>query len=223
MKRGSKRIAAILFTWLLIVATRLSAHAKVPFIANSFQQGNTRYSPQGDDMFANVQYPAEYEQQILYALSYYPDLHQVKIVFKEMNIATTLNCKPKLSTLLFGKDKRVYVIGINKKENFSGILFQEIPTEGQIGIIGHELAHIIDYHSRGVIGIMRRGVEYLHAKSKAKFERTIDTMTIQAGLGDYLHSWAYYAIYESNASEKYKRFKRKIYLAPEEIVTMVVE
>lgn len=222
MRRGSNRIAAILFAWIVIVAGRLSAQAKTPYVPQQMHQDDTGFNPQEENL-ANLEYPAQYESPILYALSYYPDLREVKIIFKEKNIATTLNCKPKITSLFLRKEKRVYIICINKKDNFSGILFREIPVEGQIGIIGHELAHIRDYHSRGIIGIIRRGIAYMHENSKAKFERTIDMMTIQAGLGEYLHRWAYFAVYESNASDKYKRFKRKIYLAPEEIVSIVSE
>lgn len=217
MRAGTKHIVSLLFTWLLIIATRLSANGKVPFQSPNVHTEASASKDSSHSAFSNIQYPAEYEQQILYALSYYPDLHQVKIVFKEKNISTTLNCKPKLSSLLFGKNKRVYIIGINKKEGFRGIHFHEIPKDGQIGILGHELAHIKDYHSRGLLGIIKRGVDYLHHRSKARFEKTIDRMTIQAGLGHYLHKWAHYALHESNATEKYKAFKRKIYLEPEEI------
>jgi len=64
---------------------------------------------------------------------------------------------------------------------------------------------------------MKRGLDYLHHNSKARFEKTIDRMTIQAGLGKYLHKWAYFALNESDATEQYKEFKRKIYLEPDEI------
>lgn len=222
MKAGTARTGAVLFAWMVLVATKLSAQVKSTFSAQASVQTSTFSDPE-DDAFCNVQYPAEYERQILYALSYYPELNEVKIIFKKMPITTTLNCKPKISSLWGGKSKRVYVIGINNKKEFSGILFSEIPPEGQIGIIGHELAHIKDYQSRSIFGVMDRGIDYLHGRSKAKFERAIDTMTIQAGMGEYLHRWAHYAIYESNASEKYKRFKRKIYLAPEEIIGLVAE
>lgn len=222
MKAGTAKTGAVLFAWLLFVATKISAQAKTAINALSIPQTSTFSDPE-DDAFCNVQYPAEYERQILYALSYYPELNEVKIIFREMSIATTLNCKPLLLSLLRGKSMRVYVIGINNKKQFSGILFSQIPPEGQIGIIGHELAHIKDFQSRSVFGVMRRGIDYLHVRSKAKFERAIDTMTIQAGMGEYLHRWAHYAVYESNASEKYKRFKRRIYLAPEEIIGIVAE
>ena len=111
----------------------------------------------------------------------------------------------------------------SKREIRVASLFKEVPEEFLRMIAVHELAHIKDYQSRSIFGVMDRGIDYLHGRSKAKFERAIDTMTIQAGMGEYLHRWAHYAIYESNASEKYKRFKRKIYLAPEEIIGLVPE
>lgn len=220
MKVGATRARAVLFTWILLVVTRIGAHAKATMAVEPVAQTSSFSDPE-DDAFCNVQYPAEYERQILYALSYYPELNEVEIRFKKMPITTTLNCKPRLTSLFWGKSRRVYIIGINSKKQFSGILFSEIPPEGQIGIIGHELAHIKDYQSLSIFGIIGRGIDYLHVSSKAKFERRIDTMTIQAGMGEYLHRWAHFAIYESNASEKYKRFKRRIYLAPEEIIGIV--
>jgi len=217
MRAGTAQLLSLFFTWILIIATRVSVQGKTPYVAQPV--ATEKASDCSLPSYPNITYPTEYEEQILYALSYYPDLHQVKIVFKEKNITTTLNCKPRLSSLLLGKNRRIYVIGINKKKHFKGIHFNEIPKEGQIGIIGHELAHIQDYHSKGVLGIIKRGVEYLHASSKERFEKSIDRITIQAGLGKYLYRWADYAVNESDATESYKKFKRKIYLEPEEIVT----
>lgn len=158
----------------------------------------------------------EYRRPILTALSYYPDLIGVSISFKYSEEATTMASRPKLSSLF--SSKRKYCIYINKKENFEGILLVDIPPEAQVGIIGHEIAHIAEYERRNLFGIIQLGTMYLTDRGKQSFEKETDRQTIERGLGWQLLEWAQYAMYDSpKASPAYKEFKRRIYMSPKEI------
>jgi len=113
--------------------------------------------------------------------------------------------------------KYKYVITININDNFEGILIKDIPFNAQIGLIGHEIAHIADYEHQSFWGLLGRAFDYIGDKSKQKFEKYIDSVTVEHGLGWQLYDWSDYAINKSKATEKYKNFKRKIYMQPDEI------
>lgn len=157
--------------------------------------------------------PEEYKLQWLIALSYYPELHNKKFTVKYRRLRTTMSCRPKIRSLL--RKKKEYNICINKKKHFKGILLKDVPFNAQIGVIGHELAHIDDYENKNSLKIIGTGLHYLGHKGKKKLEQKIDLLTIQKGLGWQLYDWSNYAINQSNATDKYKKFKRSTYLKPD--------
>ncbi len=169
---------------------------------------------------ASVVILPEYRKPILTALSYYPDLIGVPISFEYSEEATTMASRPKPFSLL--TSKRQYCIYINKKKDFEGILLADIPPEAQVGIIGHEIAHIAEYERRNLFGIIQLGTMYLTDKGKQSFEKETDRQTVERGLGWQLLEWAQYAMYDSpKASPAYKEFKRRIYMSPKEILEYI--
>ena len=166
----------------------------------------------------NKKLTPNYEVEILTALSYYPELSNTKIKFKEAKIKTTLNARPAPVSVLFRrKKKRKYVIRINSQFLDSVIHLSHISFNAKIGVFGHEFAHIYDYQNRNIWGIASRLIAYSSKKSKSDFEKEIDTFTIQRGLGWQLYEWSNYVLNTSNATKAYKEFKRLTYLTPEEI------
>jgi hypothetical protein len=152
------------------------------------------------------------------ALSYYPELDSTRITFKSAKIKTTLNARPSVGSLLFrSKKKRKYVIRINKQVLDSVIQFNDVPFNAKVGLIGHEFAHLADYQKRGFFKVIGRMFDYAKESSKATFEKEIDGITIEHGLGWQLYDWSDYVLNKSNASVSYKAFKRKIYLTPSDI------
>jgi hypothetical protein len=164
--------------------------------------------------------PEELELCCLIALSYYPELKNTSIVFKKAAIKTTLNARPKLTSILFcSKTKRTYIIRINNRKSKGTILISDADFNSKIGLLGHEFAHVEDYSNRRFFGVISRGISYTNKRSKQKFEHQTDLETIHRGLGHQLYDWAYFVLYISKASEEYKEFKREIYLTPEQIST----
>lgn len=160
----------------------------------------------------------EYTDILIIALSYYPELKSTHIIFEYSNEKTTMASRP--SRLLL---PRTYKVLINKNKNFDGIPFDSIPWNAAVGIVGHELAHIVDYESLNVFGLIDRLLLYADERhGKPYFEKSIDLITINRGLGWQLYDWAKYAMYDNKvASEKYKAFKRRTYLTPDEIATYI--
>lgn len=167
--------------------------------------------------------PKEYELAIYKAIEYYPELKDNKIRFKQKKIGTTLNARPTLRSLFYKrKSKRVYVVRINNSYDKKEIItLDKVNFNAQIGVIGHEYAHFLDYSKRDFFQIIDRGIDYLTLRRKAKFEKEIDTHTIERGLGWQCYEWSCFVHYQSAATEEYLEFKRKVYLGPEDILSIM--
>jgi len=171
----------------------------------------------------NKEIPLRYAAPIYMALSHYPELDSSKIVFKYIKIKTTLNVRPTVFSMIFRKrSERKYVIRINNTLKDSVFLLNNsIPFNAMIGLFGHEFSHVIDYNSKNIFGVLSRLISYTNNNSKEKFEKGIDTITIKRGLGWQLYDWSYYVLEESIGTAKYKKFKRLIYLEPDEIKEII--
>lgn len=164
-------------------------------------------------------YPGAYESQFLLALKHYPELKDVTIKLKFSKEKTTMACRPDIGSLF--RKKRIYHVYINDKSQFKGILLEDVPFNAQVGVIGHELAHIVDYENKNIFQIIGTGIGYLFGGYKKRLEHRIDLMTIDHCLGWQLHDWAKFAMYDSKATPKYKLYKKKIYMGPEKILTLM--
>lgn len=181
---------------------------------------------------ANVTCPETYRLPLLIALSHYPELKGVFIEVKMAKIGTTAACRPHLLSngSVFvcdsGKEmrfRRKYTLLINEKAGFEGILFDSVPFNAQVGILAHEVAHIVDYEQRSIFGLMGRAIDYMTVSGKRTYETEIDKITIAHGCGWQLYDWSDFAMNRSRASEKYKAFKRRIYLSPDQIQHCILE
>lgn len=181
------------------------------------------YELKYDSLFVKFQenkdFPYEYKKQFLIALSAYPEFEKTNINVQEKNIKTTMACRPTVVSLIFRKKlNRKYKIFINSDSiNSSGILLNKLSFNSQIGVVGHELGHVFDYSQKSCCTVFVDAIGYLFLSQREKFEKKVDIITIQKGLGMQLFDFAYYIQYQSNASIEYKEYKRRIYLTPEEI------
>jgi hypothetical protein len=167
--------------------------------------------------------PSIYETPVYLAISYFPELESSKIVFRKARIRTTLNARPAITSIFFRKkSKRKYIIRINTTMKDSVILLDSIPLNAMIGLFGHEFSHLIDYNTKNIFGVFSRLIAYSSDKSKEKFEKEIDLITIKRGLGWQLYDWSYYVLNKSSGTEKYKNYKRQIYLEPKEIKEIII-
>ena len=163
--------------------------------------------------------PGSFEIQTLIALSQYPELKNTQIVFKEKRIATTMVTRPKPNFIFKNKKNREYVIYINNStKRVKGVLLDTVPFNAQVGIIGHELAHIVDYSDKSTFTIFGNGIAYMFSKWRQKFEFSIDKIAIQHGFVWQLYDFSDFILNKSFASEKYKKYKHKHYMTPNQIL-----
>lgn len=178
------------WVYLLIVLCA-SAGAQVP--SPEFKKQN----------FATGQYqrfshykkiPPDIIPQVLVALSYYPQLLDTKIVFRYRKRNTPLSSRPRVWSTFRRKENRTYVITISNKTNkrLTPILFSNLPYNAQIGVLGHELAHISTYSSKTSGQLLGLYLSLLKSKNVDAFELDTDLTCIAQGLGHQLLAWSRY-------------------------------
>ncbi|MGM5469718.1 hypothetical protein ACS386_05530 [Flavobacteriaceae bacterium LMO-SS05] len=136
---------------------------------------------------------AAYEKQMLVALSYFPELKEVKIIFRLRDRKTPLATRPTFFSMFRSAKKRTYVITISKKSTdyLNSIIFKNLNYNAQIGVLGHELSHISDYLNKGfgkMLSVAEK--ELLSPKKVDRMEFITDLSCINHGLGYQLLEWS---------------------------------
>jgi hypothetical protein len=149
----------------------------------------------------------------LVALSRYPELKNTKIEFLFRPITATMETRPKINLKAFTKD-RTYQIFINNNQGKHKALSIDSLTESmKIGWIAHELGHVVDYESRTAMSLIAMGIYYISVPSfKRNIEQSVDIITIRHGCGNEHCEGVEYLLYQSNATDKYKKNNLKYYL-----------
>ena len=213
-------IAAISLMLLLPVATQAQEQTSV----NKYGK-NTRIALNGKQhrKFKSVDdLPLNYRKAARIALSYYPELKNTRIIFREKNIKTTMATRPRMDFLFHRKGKRVYCIFIDTKvKHEDGLLPSEVPFHALVGLFGHEFAHVIDYKHKSAIGIVDTGIRYLGHHYREKLENATDRETISRGLGWPLYDWSEFVLEAPDVSKKYREYKEKYYYAPAELKKII--
>jgi hypothetical protein len=171
----------------------------------------------------NLECPSEYELAALVALSAYPELQNKDIEFVFARGAYSMAARPVPRTLFKHREKRKYRIFINTQSRNQGLLLHQIPFNAQVGIITHELAHILYYTRVSSLRIIRDGISYSSKKFRAEFEKETDLEAIRRGFGWQLYEFASRTMEDENIPEEYKIYKSQIYLTPESIIEHILQ
>ncbi|MBF2709593.1 hypothetical protein [Flavobacterium soyangense] len=135
----------------------------------------------------------KYENQMLIALSYFPELKDTKIKFRIKNSTTPLTTRPTLYSMFRSAKKRTYIITISEKSTkyLDTILLKKLNYNAQIGVLGHELCHVSDYLNKGFSKMWNVVViEIFSKRAVDKFEFNTDLNCINHGLGYQLLDWS---------------------------------
>lgn len=147
--------------------------------------------------------PDAIKMQVLTALSFYPELKEAKVVFRLKKRKTPLTSRPRISNIFKKKKNRTYVITISTEtsERLAPILFQNLPYNAQVGVIGHELGHIAEYSTKNSFQILGLSVKILSSKFVDTFEFNTDRIAIEHGLGYQLYDWSAFVRKALNITE----------------------
>jgi hypothetical protein len=162
----------------------------------------------------------QYELQCLTALSFYPELIDVKINFIPADKESTAKTTIAFLSILKSNDKH-YIIYINNNKSKNGLLLQDASFNAQVGAIGHELAHVTNFKRKNFLQMCFWGIKYIFKKLKLRIENNTDISTIKHGLGYQLYDFVDFVLNHSSATESYKIFKKKNYLSPDQILQYI--
>jgi len=143
----------------------------------------------------NKKYAPEYEKLVLPALSFFPELKDYRVTFKVRKHGAPLSTRPAYGTMLRHARKRTYMVFISADTStqWKVIQLNRVPEMAQLGIIGHELSHIIEFRDKNTFGLIGLGVNHVSNSYMNKFEFQADSICIAHGMGDYLLVWATHA------------------------------
>jgi len=170
--------------------------------------------------------PASIEKNVLYALSFYPELVHTRInfIFKETIKSSIMQAQPVFHTLLRHRKKRRYRINISEEFKLinSQMPILQIPDTVMIGWIGHELGHILDYESKTNGGMVFFGYRYyFHDAFVKKAEMMADSLAVERGMGHYIIATKHFILDHADLPQTYKDKIARLYLSPDVIVEQV--
>jgi hypothetical protein len=212
-----------LFSFFSFILSGISVKAQTPgekfkFIKQDITQSIDCYKT---GVCNKIKFPKEYEAACLVALSHYPELKNEQIEFVYGKGAYSMAARPVPFTLLLNKKHRKYRIFINTESKNSGLLLPQVGFNAQVGIIGHELAHILDYSQKSSFRIICDGLGYLSKGFRAKYEKETDRIAIDRGLGWQLHEFSSKTQEDKNVPNYYKVYKVKTYMSPQSILNYI--
>ena len=170
--------------------------------------------------------PSGYERQALIALSFYPELKNIKIKFKLKKGGAPFSSRPVVWDSFFKKsEKRTYLVFLRTQpfKAFNHLHLPAIPYNALIGVLGHELAHTADFTKQGFGGMFGVMTGNLSRKYLDRFEFETDRRTIEHGLGFQLLAWNEYGFgffdagSEATPSTIEKMLETGRYMRPETI------
>jgi hypothetical protein len=174
----------------------------------------------------NKRIPKIIEQNVLIALSHYPELEHtpIRFVFKKNLKSNIMQAQPRVASFFKGREERGYQINISSMLRLmhSAIPIHQLPDNIMIGWIGHELGHVMDYEQRGRLGLISFGFTYLLSKKhRIEGETVADTFAVNHGLGKYIIDTKRFILSHAELPQAYKDKIARLYLSPDAIVEQV--
>ncbi|QNL22422.1 hypothetical protein HZR84_10880 [Hyphobacterium sp. CCMP332] len=165
--------------------------------------------------------PKKYELQILLALSHYPQLNDVSIEFIEKKVFAPLSALPSVPSMISPLTNRKYrvIISLKSTIEMERILLKNLPLNAQVGVIGHELAHILDYDQRSFSELLAVAINYgVNPAYHAWYEKKTDLRAIENGLGWELYAYSKYVRTIFGSEEREVNLSDDFYLHFNEIL-----
>jgi hypothetical protein len=197
-KRPKILFAALVLITTVALAATGSSDVQTPYSRTPVQDltdsVNRSHGSLEEKFAKNKKIPDSYKKQILYALSFFPELVDTKIEFRvKKTRGGIISTRPTIGSLLRKSSKRTYVVIINDSTAGRTLpTFANSTVNGQVGILGHELCHIVDFNTMTGLGLVGLGVSHISRRYLDQFEYKTDSLTIERGLGYQLLDWKQY-------------------------------
>ncbi len=167
--------------------------------------------------------PPGFETVAAIAYSAFPQLKDVNIDMILTEGGAPMESTVEIGSLFGGRKNRRYHVLLNDARNsfFDPILLRSLPFDAQVGILAHELGHIVYYENLNIFGFGNWGLRYLlEDEFRAAHERTTDLMPVYYGLGSQIYQYAYFVRNDPTCKPLYaqeKGFIDKYYLTDKEL------
>jgi hypothetical protein len=138
----------------------------------------------------NKTIPASFEREIYSALSFFPELKDHRIDFVLRKGYAPLSSRPSFGGLLRSARKRTYKVFISTGSGriWDSILLDKAPYNARIGVLGHELAHVLNFSRMSGVQLGWLGVSHVSKSYMNRFEFRTDSLAIAKGMGEYLYA-----------------------------------
>jgi hypothetical protein len=145
-----------------------------------------------ENEYKNKQIDSNFLWQTKAALLFYPILKDAKIKIRVKKAKTPLTARPRIWAIFQRPSQRKYLITISSETigRLEPILLKNLSFNAQIGVLGHEMSHIVDFHQRKGVFFIRLAAMHLSRKAIDKFENDTDKRCIEHGLGYQLLDWS---------------------------------
>lgn len=164
--------------------------------------------------------PACYERVILEALSHYPELVDVHVhVVLKRRHPVPYGTTPGFASVFKAAADRIYTITILEEAEppEKQALFKNLSYGMQLGVIGHELVHVLQFMYCNRIQLLKTLALYVTPSFQKRIERGADIGAIEHGFGKELYEHAAYLRAIPGYTEQRKAIIEN-YLSPEEIL-----
>ncbi len=167
--------------------------------------------------------PPGFEVPAAIAYSAFPELKDVNIDMILTQEGAPMESTVGIGSLFGGRKNRRYQVLLNDAHNsfFDPILLRSLPFDAQVGILAHELGHIVYYDNLNIFEFGNWGLRYLREDDfRATHERTTDLMPLYHGLGSQIYQYAYFIRNDPTCKLFYaqeKDFIDKYYLTDKEL------
>lgn len=171
--------------------------------------------------------PKGFEIAAAIAYSAYPQLKDVQIDMILTQEGAPMETTVAIGSLFGSRKNRQYLVLLNDAQNsyFDPILLRSLPFDAQVGILAHELGHVVYYHELNLLQFGKWGLMYLwDDEFRATHERTTDLMPVYHGLGNQIYRYAYFVRYDPTCTaffEQGKEFMDKYYLTDTELADAI--
>jgi len=170
----------------IFLSLTLHTYSQIPrktFIKDSFTEEH--FNELKKEFGNKKQYPPQFEKQILLALSFYPELKNTPILFRIRIRHTALNTRATWAGVFESPGKRYFVITISDSSEamLMPFIFKNVSFNSQVGVMGHELAHVSDFLKMTTGQIILHAIKSVSAKYIDRFEYNTDAICIAHGLG----------------------------------------
>ena len=139
-------------------------------------------------------YPAAFEEQILTALSFFPELKDHRIDFQLRKGYAPLSSRPTYGGLFRSAKKRKYKVFISTGSGrmWDSIILKYAPFDAGVGVLGHELSHVLNFSQMSGLSLTWLGVSHVSKNYMNRFEYLTDSLCIEQGMGEYLLAMSIY-------------------------------